>query len=143
MHNLLAQFSASTVQTHIFSETEFFDMVASQNDHISPPKQVFNPLCVFFIPCGHWMLGWGHYQGTFVRPTHAVFSLNRAKMEILNNHVFDIVATHRGSRRHGARAVRVVGVSKGPTHPVGRVLLLYERSYRCRICALMCSVNVP
>ena len=60
-HNQLMQFSGLGSSKMEMSETDFFDTLTIQNDHISYVKHVLAPIYVFFTLFG--CVGGGGYQG--------------------------------------------------------------------------------
>ena len=61
-HNLLMQFSSLGSSKMEISETDFFDILTTQNDEISYVKHVVAPLCVFFTLFGCWGGGGGSQE---------------------------------------------------------------------------------
>ena len=75
VHNLLMQFFTLCSSKIEVSETHFFDILASQNDHPSYVKHVLGSIFVFF-------------------------TLNSSKMEVSGTPFLDIMATHNYHPSH-------------------------------------------
>ena len=80
VHNLQMQFftlGSSKIQV---SETYFFGIVNTQNDHPRYVKHILGNIYVFFTLFGYWVRGGGGVsQGIGTQPADAVFHLGQLK----------------------------------------------------------------
>ena len=71
------------------SETCFFDIVTTQNDHASYAKHVLGRIYVFFTLFGYQVGGGGGgFQGTGAQPAYAVFHPGQLKNRSFRNLFF-------------------------------------------------------
>ena len=93
------------------SETEFFDIETTHNDHPCCVKHVLGSSYVFFMLCvlfGYWVCtGWGGGvpQGAGAQPAYAVFHPGQLKNRSFQNLFPDIVATHNDHPSYGKHVV--------------------------------------
>ena len=78
MHHLLMQFFTPDSSKMEVSETYFFDIVTTQNDHPSYGKHFLGHIYVFFTLFGY-QVGGGVSQGIGTQPAYAVFHPGRLK----------------------------------------------------------------
>ena len=74
------------------SETYFFDILTTQNDHPRHVRHVLGRIYVFFTLFGYWV-GGGSPKGLVHSLLMQFFSLNSSKTEVFGTCFFDIVIT--------------------------------------------------
>ena len=87
VHNLLMQFFTPDSSKIEVSETCFFDIVTTQNDHPSYVKHVLGRIYVFFTQFGNQVRGGGGgvSQGMGTQPANAVFHPGQLKNRSFRN----------------------------------------------------------
>ena len=90
VHNLLLQFFTLDSSKIEVSETYFFDIVITQNDHPRYVKHVLGRICMIFTLFGYWV--GGGVPRVHNRPMQ-FFTLDSSKMEVFETYFSDIVIT--------------------------------------------------
>ena len=87
-------FTLGSSKMEVF-ETDFFDIVITQNDHARYVKHVLGRICVFFTLFGYWARGGGEWspKGLVQHLLMQFFTLGSSKMEVFETFFFDIVIT--------------------------------------------------
>ena len=75
------------------SETHFFDMVITYNDHPRYVKHVLGCVYVFFTLFGYWVPGGGGQMGLVHNLLMQLFALYNSKIEVFETSFFGIMIT--------------------------------------------------
>ena len=100
VHNLLMQFSNLGSSTINVSETSFFDIVATQNDHPRSIKHVLGNIYVFSPYLGIESGGGGVKQGLVHNLLVQFFTLRSSNVGVFETYCFDIVTTQIDNPRY-------------------------------------------
>ena len=93
VHNLLMQFfNPDSSKIEVF-ETDFFDIVTTQNDHPSYVKHVLGRIFMFFTLFWYYVRRGGSPKGLVHNLLMQFFNLGSSKMKVFETCFFDIVTT--------------------------------------------------
>ena len=88
VHHLLMQFFTLGSSKLVVSETYFFSIVTTQNDHPRYGNHGLGLICVFFTLIGDWVHGGGGGGGIGTQPAYAAFHPGKLKNGSFRNLFF-------------------------------------------------------
>ena len=89
---LMQLFTLDGLRTEV-SNTYFFDIATTQNDHPRYVKQVFGPISIFFTSFWYCLWGGGAPKALVHNLLMQFFTLDSSKIEVFKTCFFDIVTT--------------------------------------------------
>ena len=109
VHKLAMQFFTLYSSKLEVSETYFFDIVATHNDHPSYVKHVLGRIYVFFELFRCWVRRGGSPKGLVHNLLKHFYIVGTSKIEVFETFFFDIVATQNDHPRYVKHGPYVCG----------------------------------